>query len=146
MAKNKGHENLIYGDKLSQEQARENGRKGGIASAKAKAEKKRFSALLDELLAKGICTPEDLALAGEFDLKDQVTQKHLVVCGLLKEAKKGNVSAAKQLLEISQEDEHLKLEKERLKIDKAYLKMKQSGDQSSLDKLDELLSKFMDGD
>lgn len=130
----------------SREEAAKNGKKGGIASGKARAQKKAFKALLDELLAKDVVTAEDAALAKEFGLDEQATQKHLVMCGLLKEAKKGNVSAAKQLFDVSQEDERLKIEKERLRIEQAYLKMKQSGDQSSLDKLDELLSQFLDGD
>ena len=44
-------ENLIPANRRSKEEARENGRKGGIASGKARAEKKRLSTIYGEMLA-----------------------------------------------------------------------------------------------
>ena len=43
-------QNLIYGDKLSQSKARENGRKGGKKSGESKREKKKFKEIMQELL------------------------------------------------------------------------------------------------
>lgn len=139
----KGHENLIPFSERTKEEARELGTKGGKKSGEARAKKKTFKAVLDELLVRGITSEEDLAMAEDFDLKGEVTQEQLVMCGLLKRAKQGDVAACRLILEITRDDEKLKIEKARLGIDKEKLKMlkdKDSGEE--LDKLDGILDKL----
>ncbi len=64
--------------KLTTEQAREIGKKGGIASAKAKKEKKMLKDLLEEALSKGTDTDNEYVN---------------ITAALIREANKGNVKA-----------------------------------------------------
>ena len=78
MAKTKGQENLVsLADRTTEEQ-REIARKGGIASGKAKREKKMLKDLLEEALSKGTETNNEYV---------NITK------ALIKEANKGNVKA-----------------------------------------------------
>lgn len=78
MAKSKGQENLVsLADRTTEEQ-REIARKGGIASGKAKREKKMLKDLLEEALSKGTETNNEYV---------NITK------ALIKEANKGNVKA-----------------------------------------------------
>jgi hypothetical protein len=139
----KGHENLIPFSERTKEEARELGTKGGKKSGEARAKKKTFKAVLDELLVRGITSEEDLATAEDFDLKGEVTQEQLVMCGLLKRAKQGDVAACRLILEITRDDEKLKIEKAKLGIDKEKLKMLKDKDGGEeLDKLDGILDKL----
>ena len=139
----KGHENLIPFSERTKEEARELGTKGGKKSGEARAKKKAFKAVLDELLVRGITSEEDLAMAEDFDLKGEVTQEQLVMCGLLKRAKQGDVAACRLILEITRDDEKLKIEKAKLGIDKEKLKMLKDKDGGEeLDKLDGILDKL----
>ena len=117
--------------------------KGGKKSGEARAKRKLFKVVLDELLVRGITSEEDLAMAKDFDLKGEVTQEQLVMCGLLKRAKQGDVAAARLILEITRDDEKLKIEKARLGIDKEKLKMLKDKDGGEeLDKLDGILDRL----
>jgi hypothetical protein len=139
----KGHENLIPFSERTKEEARELGTKGGKKSGEARAKRKLFKVVLDELLVRGITSEEDLAMAEDFDLKGEVTQEQLVMCGLLKRAKQGDVAACRLILEITRDDEKLKIEKSRLGIDKEKLKMLKDKDGGEeLDKLDGILDKL----
>lgn len=135
--------NLVsIGDRTTKEQ-REITSAGGIASGKARAKRKLFKVVLDELLVRGITSEEDLATAEDFDLKGEVTQEQLVMCGLLKRAKQGDVAACRLILEITRDDEKLKIEKAKLGIDKEKLKMLKDKDGGEeLDKLDGILDKL----
>jgi len=127
----------------SREEAVKNGSKGGKKSVEARAKRKLFKVVLDELLVRGIASEEDLAMAADFDLKGEVTQEQLVMCGLLKRAKQGDVAACRLILEITRDDEKLKIEKAKLGIDKEKLKMLKDKDGGEeLDKLDGILDKL----
>jgi len=127
----------------SREEAVKNGSKGGKKSGEARRKRRTFKVVLDELLVRGITSEEDLAMAEDFDLKGEVTQEQLVMCGLLKRAKQGDVAAARLILEITRDDEKLKIEKARLGIDKEKLKMLKDKDGGEeLDKLDGILDKL----
>jgi hypothetical protein len=103
-----------------------------------------MKAVLDELLQRGIANGKDLALAESFGATEGVTQEMLVLMGLLKAAKEGDVSAVKEVRNITRDDERLKLDRERLKIEKEKLELLKSrqGDDGSLDKLDDILSRL----
>jgi coenzyme F420-reducing hydrogenase alpha subunit len=78
MAKTKGHENLIPQSERTKEQQREIARMGGIASGKARKEKRMLKDLLEEALSKGTETNNEYV---------NITK------ALIKEANKGNVKA-----------------------------------------------------
>ena len=139
-------QNLIPASKRSLSEVRENGKKGGIASGAARQKKKALREVLNELLASNICSEADLALAEDFGATENVTQEHLVIMGLLRSAKDGNVSAVKQVLEMRNEEERLKIEKAKLKIEQEKLKLlkEEGSDTEALDKLDDILSRLGD--
>ena len=64
-------QNLIYGDKLSQREARENGRKGGKKSGEVRRMKADFKAVLIDLLEKGN-TMEELGMAAVENAKTDI--------------------------------------------------------------------------
>ena len=136
--------NLIPNTERTAEELRQITRKGGIASGVARRKKKAMKAVLDELLQRGIANNKDLALAQDFGDTEGVTQKMLMLMGLLKAAKEGDVSAVKEVRNITRDDERLKLDRERLKIEKEKLELLKSrqGDDGSLDKLDDILAKL----
>ena len=136
--------NLIPNTERTAEELRQITRKGGIASGVARRKKKAMKAVLDELLTRGIANKKDLALAQGFGDTEDVTQEMLVLMGLLKAAKEGDVSAVKEIRNITRDDERLKLDRERLKIEREKLELLKSrqGDDGSLDKLDDILAKL----
>lgn len=136
--------NLIPNTERTAEELRQITRKGGIASGVARRKKKAMKAVLDELLQRGIANNKDLALAQGFGDTEGVSQEMLVLMGLLKAAKEGDVAAVKEIRNITRDDERLKLDRERLKIEKEKLELLKSrqGDDGSLDKLDDILAKL----
>jgi hypothetical protein len=114
----------------------------------ARRQKKAFKTVLDALLRSGACSKSDLRLLESFGLsQDDVTQEQLVMMGLLKAAKEGDVAAVKEIRNITRDDERLKLDKERLKIEQEkleLLKSRQGSDEDALAKLDDIL-KEIDG-
>ena len=117
--------------------------KGGKKSGEARRKRKTFKAVLGELMVMGICSEEDMLMAADFDLKENVTQEQLVMCGLVKKAKQGDVQAIRLLREIQGDDDKLKIEKAKLGIDKEKLKMLKDKDGGEeLDKLDGILDKL----
>lgn len=78
MAKTKGHKNLKPFNELTEEEQRELAKKGGIASGKARKEKKLLKDILEEALLKGTETNNEYIN---------------ITLALIKEARKGNVKA-----------------------------------------------------
>ena len=83
---NKGQENLIPFSERSKKEARELGRKGGIASGEARREKATMKATLEMLLDE--------------KYKDGKTYRELATLGLIKGAIKGNPANYKAMLEV----------------------------------------------
>lgn len=71
-------ENLIPTNRRSKEEVREIGRKGGIASGKARREQKMLKELLEDALSKGTETDNEYVN---------------ITLALIREANKGNVKA-----------------------------------------------------
>lgn len=82
----------------SSKEARENGRKGGIASGKAKREKKAMRETLETLLSmpmKGGKSADIEAIKNFAELKGKnITVQDAMVIAMLQKAMKGNVTAA----------------------------------------------------
>lgn len=99
-----GHENLI--PVQSEEEAREKGRKGGIASGKARREKRAVKKILSELLELPVeensnfeKTAKKLGLESDKSIKELF----VLVC-LLNSLKKGNLTDIEKLMQILGED------------------------------------------
>lgn len=138
-------QNLIPNSERTPSELREITQKGGRASGEARRRKKALKTVLDELLVRGICSKKDLALAGDLNLPEDVTQEHLIMVALLKAAKAGNVQAVKEIRDITRDDERLKIEREKLKIEQEKLKLlkeRQDAGGDALEKLDEVLDKI----
>lgn len=93
-----GKDNLIV---PSSAVARENGRKGGIASAKAKREKKALKDTLEELLAMPIKTGkkddlEKIKCIANMKGKN-ITMQETIMLAMLNKAAKGDVRAAEYI-------------------------------------------------
>jgi hypothetical protein len=89
-------QNLISNDKRSPIEVRENGRKGGIASGKARREKKTFKELAEKLLDCGVKDAKLLKQLDQFGFKagnGSMTVKQAMICGMAIQAIKGNPKA-----------------------------------------------------
>lgn len=113
MAREEGYKNLIPYNKRSEDEARSNGQKGGIASGAARRRKRSLKDAVDLYLSK---EPTDtrvwnaLSLAG-IDLED-IDNQMAVVVGLSQKAMTGDAKAAKILVDIiGKEDDQAQDEK-----------------------------------
>ena len=97
--------NLIPNNKRSPSEVRENGRKGGIASGKARNKQKTFKELAKVLLALKP-NNEDLIKRAEMFGIDDPDNKELAIIGLMMSAINGNHNAFDRLLELADEKEH----------------------------------------
>lgn len=118
---------------------------GGIASGVARRKKILMRKMLPDLLEKGAFSENDLAMLAEYgEDPEEVNQAGLALMGLINAAKGGSVPAVKQIMEMTGEDERLKIEQKKLKLEQEKLKLlkerQSSGD--DLDKLDEILEKL----
>lgn len=117
------NDNLIKGKNTqfkSGAEAAENGRKGGIASGKAKRQKKLFKQLMNSYLESeesNLDNWNELSIAG-FE-PEEITNKAVIIKRLVDQAKTGDVQAVKLVLSIVGEDvqhEELKLKQKDQKL------------------------------
>ena len=95
-----GHENLQ--PVRSEAEAREKGRKGGIASGKARREKRTVRKILTELIELDISkSPQFAEVAKKLNIENEKSIKELfvTVC-LLNSIKKGELSDIEKLMEL----------------------------------------------
>lgn len=81
-------QNLIPNSQRTPSEVRENSRKGGIASGKARREKRAFREILEDLLERQI---EDKATG------EMVTRKEAITTMLIANALKGNINAWREI-------------------------------------------------
>ena len=82
-------------------EAKERGRKGGIASGKARRERKTFRDTLETLLSMPIVDAKDIAKLEDAGIpKGEQTQGALLCYELLVRGKKGNTTATKLIADI----------------------------------------------
>lgn len=87
---------------FTSEQARESGRKGGIASGKARRRKKCLKEAMETLLYLPAAGEEDVRKAAEMGFPEKdIDNLLLVALGLFQKAKNGDVSAVKQIIELT---------------------------------------------
>lgn len=104
--------------------AREKGRKGGIASGKSRQRRKKIAGILTDALKKRTGAGkirEELAAAGmELDAED--TNAAAFAYSILLAAMEGNMQAARLVLELLEEDPEMK---HRQRIDGGRLELKE---------------------
>ena len=92
----KQNENLIpFTSEQSREKAAKNGKKGGIASGKARRKKKALKATFEELLSTPLQNPkmaENMQKLG-LPIDSETTVQVVIAAAMVKEAYKGNVRA-----------------------------------------------------
>lgn len=87
MAENNGHDNLIPTSERSKEEARELGRLGGIASGKARREKKALKETLELLLQQAVKDSNGKAVNNPITNEPEDYQTRIVTKLVLKAAK-----------------------------------------------------------
>lgn len=140
-------QNLIPNSERTPSELKEMTTKGGIASGVARRKKVLLKQLVPNILERRAFSKADLALLESYGMDpNEVTQAGLAIMGLIDAAKGGNVSAFRQLLELTGEEPHLKNEDKKVKIEQEKLKLlKEKGsDTEALDKLDDILSRLGD--
>lgn len=104
--------------------AREKGRKGGIASGKSRQRRKKIAGILTDALKKRTGAGkirEELAAAGmELDAED--TNAAAFAYSILLAAMEGNMQAARLVLELLEEDPQLK---HKQRVDGGHLELKE---------------------
>ena len=128
----KGHENLIPASQRSKDEARGNGKKGGIASGASRRRKKALRTALKEAVAMrldelhpdmqaGIMKAAKLS-AGELTVSDAI------LGSIIRNACKGNSQMAKLLLDVLGETPDVRLKERELKLREQALKEDKGGD------------------
>lgn len=92
MAENNGHDNLIPTNERTKEEARELGRQGGIASGKARREKKALKETLELLLQQAVKDGNGKAVKNPITNEPEDYQTRIVTKLVLK-AGKGDIDA-----------------------------------------------------
>ena len=104
MPRRKGEDNLIPANKRSKEEVRENSRKGGIASGKARREKKALKQTLETLMQMPIRTGDVDDLDGIMSLTElngkNITAQEAIVMAQLQKALHGDARSASILIEL----------------------------------------------
>ena len=94
----KGNDNLI--PPRSKEEARERGKNGGIASGKARREKKALRETMEEMLKVALKDENLLETYGKFGFaKKGMTMQDAIAAAMIHQAAKGSVKAFKEIRE-----------------------------------------------
>lgn len=124
-------QNLIPFSERSKSEVREAGAKGGKASGASRRKKRDMKSCMELLLSLPASAMEDYQLLSDMGIKfdelseDEINNMLAVNAALLKQAKKGDVSAIRELRDIIRDDPYLKqkikFENEKLKLEKAKI-------------------------
>ena len=116
-----GHDNLIPGNKRSQEEVREIGKKGGRASVAARRRKKALKEVLSETLGIRIGDIQDekvrsVLLTAANSKDGNLTIREAIINGVVLQAVKGNPKAVSLILDITEESPAVQIRKRELEI------------------------------
>lgn len=94
-----GHENIIKANReRTSEEARENGRKGGIASGKARREKREFKEILETIMDMNIKSGRGADVENIKSIADvsgkNIKVKDAIALAMVQKAAKGDIRAA----------------------------------------------------
>lgn len=116
----KGHENLIPASQRSKDEARGNGKKGGIASGKSRRRKKALRTALKEAMAmqlKELHPDMQAAIMQAAKLGDaELTVSDAVLGSIIRSACAGNPKMMKILLDTIGESADIRLQERELKV------------------------------
>jgi len=124
MAERKGYENLIKGKDTqftSGEKAVENGRKGGIASGKAKKERKTIEETIKKMMGEE--APEKIRRAFQKNGYDPATHIEAITAAILMGAMKGDPRMIDKAMELIGEDYKRKMREAEVKMQRERLAM-----------------------
>ena len=128
----KGHENLIPASQRSKDEARGNGKKGGIASGKSRRRKKALRTALKEAMTmqlKELHPDMQAAIMKAAKLGDaELTVSDAVLGSIIRNACRGNSQMAKLLLDVLGETPDVRLKERELKLREQALKEDKGGD------------------
>lgn len=119
-----GIDNLIPTTTRSKEEARELGRLGGIASGKARREKKTIAQMLKTWCDKA-ASDEDKERLLAIGLTEDLTNRAILLAPLLEKAKDGDSKSIRLLYELMGEDQKREQEIKKLKAENELLKLEQ---------------------
>jgi len=131
MANDENLKNGVATQFKSGEQAASNGRKGGIASGKAKRQKNAARKTLEYILT--LKPKVSSAMRANmnnlgFDADAQPTTEDLIMIAMMQKGMKGDTKAAELYLAMLGEDPKTVIEEKRLKMQKAAVKAMQNSD------------------
>ena len=125
-------ENLIPASQRSKSEARENSKKGGIASGKSRRRKKALRTALKEAMAmplKELHPDMQAAIMQAAKLGDaELTVSDAVLGSIIRNACRGNSQMAKLLLDVLGETPDVRLKERELKLREQALKEDKGGD------------------
>lgn len=107
------------------DEARINGRKGGIASGKSRRRRKTMKALAIDLLLRPLSADDAAGLAPFGVSPDDADYQTAVLAALIKKAAKGNVNAIQLLAALTGDDPYVKVKQAELNIKRAELRERQ---------------------
>jgi len=122
-----GTKNLIPTSERTKEQAREIARKGGVASGKARREKRDMKKKLELILASQVTDEKAIKkIQSVFDVEtEEIDWGLMITVGMIQKASKGNPQAYEAIASILGETAGHRLEEQRLAFEKQKYKYQQ---------------------
>ncbi len=126
----------------SPKEARENGRKGGIASGESRRRKKRLKEALDELFATRASDKLKVAFKKQgFDIPEDLTNEQALALSMMARAISGDARMASLILDVTGDKELYRLRAEEIRLkDKLMTETKNE----ALETLDQILKGLKD--
>ena len=124
----------------SSEEARENGRKGGIASGEARRRKRTMKSAAKLLMDMGVTSEKNIQLMTAFGIEEEdLTNQMAVMVAMVNQAMKGNVRAAMFLRDTLGEGPEMQMHRDEMKLRREefeYKKAKDAGETEEVEDLD----------
>lgn len=118
----KQDENLIPNSARTPSERRENATKAGIASGKARRQKKTVAEYLKKWADSEVSREKDINTLQALGLSEEATNRTLLVVPLIKKASSGDTKAMQMVLELLGEDKKKELEIKKLRREIELLK------------------------
>ena len=104
-------QNLIPGNKRSQSEARENGRKGGQKSGEVRRQRKAMKEQMEMLLSLPFKQEEQLKFMKSLGIEEEeIDNQMALMVAMYAKALKGDVQAFNSIREVTQDDKHINKE------------------------------------
>lgn len=134
----------------TEEEAREKGRRGGIASGEARRRKRTMKAAAKLIMDMGVTSEKNIQLMTAFGIEEEdLTNQMAVMVAMVNQAMKGNVRAATFLRDTLGESPEMQMHKEEMKLRREefeYKKAKDAGETEEVEDLDAVEADIYGGD